>query len=154
MTAEQLVTIIETAGGALAVSEGRIRYTLPTRIAPLVESLRANRKAVIHLLETRRREGLELPLPCGVQLVRWAPKAAPIVLTRWSVVMDTENFIKTTLAQLEAALCNKNWLAGNWGVPELVDRLEQVGVQVKVGNLGSSGLMPQLPPSSGPGPHI
>ena len=59
-------------------------------------------------------------------------QAAPIVLTRWSVVMDTQNFIKATLAQLEAALCNKNWLAGNWSVQELVDRLEQVGVQVRL----------------------
>ena len=145
MTAEQLVTSIEAAGGALAVSEGRIRYTLPTRIAPLVEALRVNRKAVIHLLERRFREGLELRLPRGVKLVRWAPKAAPIVLTRWSVVMDTHQFIKARLAQVEAALCNKDCLAGSWSVQELVDRLEQVGVHIEVGNLDNSGLAPSGP---------
>lgn len=145
MTAEQLVTSIEAAGGALAVSEGRIRYTMPTRIAPLLEALRVNRKAVIHLLERRCREVAELRLPCGIKLVRCAPKVAPIVLTRWSVVMDTHQFIKATLAQMEAALCNKDWLAGNWNLRELVDRLEQVGVQIEVGNLGSSGLTRKAP---------
>ena len=29
-------------------------------------------------------------------------------------------------------MAGKNWLAGNWSVRELVDRLEQVGVQVDV----------------------
>jgi hypothetical protein len=138
MTPEQLVTSIEEAGGALVVSEGRIRYTLPIRIAPLVDALRANRNAVMDLLERRRQEGLELSLPCGVQLVRWAPKAAPVMLTRWSVVMDTDKFIKATLAQLQAALRHKDWLAGNWSVHDLVDRLEQVGVHIEVGNLDST----------------
>jgi hypothetical protein len=71
-------------------------------------------------------------MPEGVRLVRWEPKAAPLVLTRWSVVTDVPKFITSTLRQLKAALAGKRWLAGNWTVGELVDRLEQCGVVVKI----------------------
>jgi hypothetical protein len=130
MTAEELVNTIEAAGGILVTSSGRIRYTLPARVASLVDALRVHKRAVIDLLETRRAVAPELELPQGVKLVRWTPKTPPIVLTRWSVVTDSSNFIRTTLVQLEAALRKKDWLAGNWSVRELADRLEQVGFEI------------------------
>jgi len=93
-------------------------------------TLRFHKRAVIDLLETRRAIVPEPELPQGVKLVRWVPKAAPIILTRWSVVTDCPNFIRATLVQLEAALRGKKWLAGNWTVRELLDRLEQVGCEI------------------------
>jgi hypothetical protein len=130
MTPEELVNSIEAAGGVLVTSSGRVRYTLPPQVAHLVDALRVHKRAVVDLLETRRVVVPELDLPKGVRLVRWTSKTPPIVLTRWSVVTDSPNFIRTTLVQLEAALRKKDWLAGNWSVRELVDRLEQVGFEI------------------------
>ena len=41
-------------------------------------------------------------------------------------------FIAATLLQIQARLDGKDYVAGNWSLRELVDRLEQVGVAVKV----------------------
>lgn len=72
------------------------------------------------------------PMPKGVRLLQWAPKGPPVAIERWSVVTDVPQFIQTTLGQLQAAIAGENWLAGNWSVRELVDRLEQVGVKTDV----------------------
>ena len=71
-------------------------------------------------------------MPAGVGLVRWAPKKPPVVLEHRSVVIDVDKFIFTTLAQLQSRLEGKDWLAGNWSVRDLVERLEQVGIKVEV----------------------
>lgn len=48
-----------------------------------------------------------------------------------AVVTDTALFARTTLEQLRAALAQpKRWVG--WSVPQLVDRLAQVGVLVTV----------------------
>jgi hypothetical protein len=67
-------------------------------------------------------------------------------LTQYAVVNDVARFIEMTLLELRSAIAGKRWLAGNWSVRELVDRLEQCGVVVKVseadtgsGNTASSG---------------
>ena len=65
-------------------------------------------------------------------LLQWAPKPPPVAIESWSVVNDVPQFIQTTLGQLQAAMAGKNWLAGNRSVRELVERLEQVGVEVSV----------------------
>jgi hypothetical protein len=71
-------------------------------------------------------------MPKGVRLLQWAPKGPPVAIGSWSVVTDVPQFIQTTLGQLQAAMAGENWLAGNWSVRELVDRLEQVGVKADV----------------------
>jgi hypothetical protein len=72
------------------------------------------------------------PMPKGVRLLQWAPQLPPVAIERWAVVNDVPLFIHTTLCQLQAAMAGKNWLAGNWSIRELIDRLEQVGVRVSV----------------------
>jgi hypothetical protein len=72
------------------------------------------------------------PMPKGVTLLRWAPVRPPVAIESWAVVNDVPQFIQTTLRQLRAAMAGKNWLAGNCSVRELVERLEQVGVEVSV----------------------
>lgn len=72
------------------------------------------------------------PMPNGVRLLRWAPETPPVTIESWAVVNDVVKFIHTTLGQLQAAMVGKNWLAGNRSVRELVDRLEQAGVSVRV----------------------
>jgi hypothetical protein len=71
-------------------------------------------------------------MPAGVRLLDWKPKQPPVAITTWAVVNDVPQFVRATFEQLRAALDGKNWRAGNWSVRELVDRLEQCGVQVEV----------------------
>jgi hypothetical protein len=71
-------------------------------------------------------------MPETVRLLKWQPREPPVAITSWAVVNDVPQFIETTLGQLQAAMIGNNWLAGNWSVRELVDRLEQVGVKVSV----------------------
>lgn len=73
-------------------------------------------------------------LPAGVRVLSWQPRQAPVAITTCSVVIDVEKFARATLSQLGHALKGENWLAGNWDVRELVERLEQVGIIVEVEN--------------------
>lgn len=82
-------------------------------------------------VQKAKQEGPPI-LPEGVRLVRWEPKAPPIAITTWAVVNNVPQFVRTTLAQLEAAMQGKSWFAGSWNVRELCERLEQVGVKVEV----------------------
>jgi hypothetical protein len=72
------------------------------------------------------------PMPKGVELLQWVPVCPPVAIGSWAVVNDVPQFIQITLGQLQAAMSGKDWLAGNWSVRELVDRLEQVGVKIRV----------------------
>jgi hypothetical protein len=129
MNALELVQAVEAAGGVLTLRGERIRYGLPEEAATLVEHLREHKEEVATIL--REREGCPT-MPDGVRVVSWKPKEPPVVLTRCSIVTDVYKFALRTLQELEAALAGKTWLAGNWSVQELVDRLEQVGLQVEV----------------------
>jgi hypothetical protein len=129
MNALELVQAVEAAGGVLTLRGERIRYGLPEEAATLVEHLREHKEEVATIL--REREGCPT-MPDGVRVVSWKPKEPPVVLTRWSIVTDVYKFALRTLQELEAALAGKTWLAGNCSVQELVDRLEQVGLQVEV----------------------
>ena len=71
-------------------------------------------------------------MPPGVRLVHWEPKPAPVVLTQYTVVTDVDQFIRMTLLELKAALAGKRWQSSHWSVRDLVDRLEQCGVQLEI----------------------
>ena len=45
---------------------------------------------------------------------------------------DVDKFACATLAELGHALAGRNWLAGNWSIRTLIERLEQVGVVVEL----------------------
>jgi hypothetical protein len=129
MTADQLIHQIESLGGRVALNGERLQYELPPAAAALLADLRMQKRAVLERLRSRPQIP---PMPSGVRLVHWDPKTPPIILTRWSIVMDPALFIESTLRELNAALKGQNWLAGNWSVRELTERLEQVGVRVEV----------------------
>ncbi len=71
-------------------------------------------------------------MPEGVKLLHYLPKRPPVQIETWALVNDVPQFIRATLDQLDAALRGKNWLAGNWTVRDLCERLEQMGVKVEV----------------------
>jgi hypothetical protein len=79
-------------------------------------------------------------MPPGVRLLRWEPKTPPIAVVHMGIVGNIYKFAAATLLQLRARLDGKDYLAGNWSLRELVDRLEQVGVVVEIESTKSSGL--------------
>ena len=72
------------------------------------------------------------PMPRGVRLVRWELREPPVGLVHIGVVTDVSQFVRSTLCQLDAVLRCKPWRAGHWTARELVDRLEQCGVNVEI----------------------
>jgi hypothetical protein len=151
MTAPELLTTIESIGGVLSLNGDRIHYELPEDAAPMLDVLRQCRDEVVRLLRGRERSedgkshsdpytvALEKaaqagppPMPHGVTLLEWAPLSPPVAIESWAVVTDVPQFVQTTLGQLQAAMAGKSWIAGNWSVRELVERLEQVGVKVEI----------------------
>jgi hypothetical protein len=96
-------------------------------------------------LDAERRFGQEhaklfpFRMPPGVRLISWNLKEPPIAIETCTVVTDPARFASTALAQLEAALANpRRWVG--WSVPQLLDRLAQVGVTVALGIDKSSEL--------------
>lgn len=129
MTAVEVLQAVEKAGGSLVLNRGQIKYAIPRPATWLVSELRQRRGEIVALLQQRTAS---LPMPPGVRLLRWAPKEPPVSLQQCSVVIDVERFISATLAQLRARLEGKDFVAGNWPQRELIERLEQVGVEVEV----------------------
>jgi hypothetical protein len=129
MNAPELVRRVEYVGGALRLEGDRIRYDLPEEAEALLPELRQLRDEMFAFL--RQRPSIP-PLPSGVSIIKWAPKEAPVVLTRCSVVVDVKAFIDATLRELEASCKGKQWLAGNRSRRDLCERLEQVGVLVEI----------------------
>ena len=68
-------------------------------------------------------------MPPGVRLVNWKLKEPPVAIETCAVVTDSGLFARTTLEQLGMALANPRRWEG-WSVPQLLDRLAQVGVMV------------------------
>ena len=72
------------------------------------------------------------PLPRGVRLVLYAPKTPPVAIEQCSVVTNVDLFIRTTLADLEAKLGDTAGVKGGWTVPQMMDRLRQVGLVLEI----------------------
>jgi hypothetical protein len=134
MTAVEVLGAVENAGGWVALSNSHIRYTLPKQAAWLIPELKHNRQELIGLL---RNEESPPPMPLGVRLLKWEPKDPPIAIVHIGIVNNVNRFIGATVQQLRGRLEGKDFLAGNWSLRELVDRLEQVGVSVTVENTHS-----------------
>lgn len=136
MNAPELLEAVQNLGGSLTLSGERIQYALPSSAVWLVTELKQHREELIGLL---KEGGTPQPMPPGVRLLKWEPKDPPIAIVRMGIVSNVPKFIAATLLQLQARLEDKDFLAGNWSLRELVDRLEQVGVVVKVKSTQSAG---------------
>jgi len=71
-------------------------------------------------------------LPRGVRLILYAPKKPPVAIEQCSVVTNVDLFIRTTLADLEAKLTGARGVQGGWTVPQMLDRLRQVGLVLEI----------------------
>ena len=127
----EVLAEIEAAGVALQLDEEkvRIRYSEePQRehLAGQVNFLRAHRHEVVEWLKARATTP---SMPSGVRLLKWDLKETPVAIEACAVVTDPALFARTTLEQLAIALAQpKRWVG--WTVPQLIDRLHQVGVDV------------------------
>lgn len=124
----EIVSRLEVAGGKLVLDGEHIRYSIPsgdTEARALLGELRKRRSEVANLLRSRAAAPM---MPPGVRLVNWDPKRPPVAIETCTVVTDTILFANATLKQLQRALTTRRWVG--WSIPQLMDRLAQVGVVV------------------------
>jgi hypothetical protein len=133
MSLSQILGEVEAVGIALRLDREKVRIWFPEpqqrkELAEHVAFLRAHREEVAEFL----RERAAIPaMPKGVRLVRWNLREPPVAIETYAVVTDPALFARTTLVQLRLALTNsKRWVG--WSVPQLMDRLAQVGVVVEI----------------------
>lgn len=137
--APEVVFRIEELGGYLALdADGSICYRVPKdnpEAQALLATVRAEKQNLLAYLRTR--PALEAPaMPKGVRLIRWEPRLAPVAIDVCSVVMNVPKFIESELRALDSRLNNPWTIHGGFTVPQMLDRLAQVGVLVGLENAG------------------
>ena len=128
MLASEIIDKITRAGGRIWLEEDKVRARLPETLRPLVSLIHSHKPEL--MAELARRPAM----PAGVRLVRYAPVAPPVKLSQCETVVDTEKFIRTMLMQIDARLHDRNFLAGNWPLSELLARLAALGCRVALDN--------------------
>jgi hypothetical protein len=131
MSVSQVLGEVDAAGIALRLDGEKVRIWFPEHrqreeLARQVAFLRAHREEVTAFLWTR---AVVLAMPPGVRLLAWNLKKPPVAIETCAVVTDSALFARTTLEQLRRALAHPKRRVG-WSVPQLIDRLAQVGVIV------------------------
>lgn len=131
----EFVSRLEEVGGSLMLDGERIRYRIPKdspEAQAMMEAVKAQKQALINYLRSR---ALAPAMPPGVQLISWNLKEPPVAIEVCSIVTNSVLFARTTLEQLRTALAHpKRWVG--WSVPQLIDRLAQVGVSVEIQSKG------------------
>jgi hypothetical protein len=129
----EIVAAIEATGVAFRLDGDKvhIRYQDELQREQVIEQvdiLRARRAEVAEWLKDRAKIP---PMPPGVRAHRWNLKAPPVAIDSCSIVTDCDLFARTTLEQLRIASTEpKRWIG--WTLPQLIDRLRQVGVDVEI----------------------
>jgi len=132
MSVVDVVGEVEAAGVALRLCGDTVRMGFPDmqrrhELAEQVAFLRAHRDEVTGFL----RDCANVPaMPPGVRLLTWNLKKPPVAIESCAVVVNPKLFAKTSLVQLGTAMANPAFWVG-WSVPQLIDRLLQVGVVVE-----------------------
>jgi hypothetical protein len=129
----QALMEVETLGVELRMEAEKVVMRFPAEelrneLSGQLAFLRMHRHEVMNFL--RKREVIPL-MPRGVRLVEWNLKEPPVAIEVCAVVVNPSMFARTTLAQLGVALAEPSRWVG-WTVPQLIDRLAQVGVAVEV----------------------
>jgi hypothetical protein len=131
MNVEETVNSIEAVGVTFRIDGGkvRVRYSDESQREELCQQialLRANKDKVAAFLQARAT----IPtMPPGVRLIEWNLKEPPVAIETCAVVTDSALFARSTLEQLRKALAQPTRWVG-WSIPQLIDRLAQVGVTV------------------------
>ena len=131
MNIANIVGEIEATGVGFRIDGDKVCVWYPDEerrkeLAGHVAFLRGHRAEVAELLRARSA----IPqVPNGVRLIQWKLKEPPVAIETCAVVTEPAQFANSTLEQLRLALVNpKRWVG--WTVPQLIERLAQVGVVV------------------------
>jgi hypothetical protein len=126
------VAAAEALGIQLRLNGDRIQARLPEgdngHLSEILDRLRINREQVAAVIRERTKVP---PIPPHTRLVNWNPIAPPVMIENYSIVVDVPLFIRTTLGQLGVLLADGKRRVG-WTVPQILDRLRQVGVVVEI----------------------
>jgi hypothetical protein len=131
MSVSAVLGKVEAVGIALRLEDERVRIWFPTRhqreqVAPQITFLRAHREEVAEFFRLRH----SIPaMPPSVRLVRWNLKQPPVAIETCAVVTDPALFARTTLEQIRTTMAEPKRRIG-WSVPQMIDRLAQIGVVV------------------------
>lgn len=128
MQPAEIICVVESAGGHFMVKDDVLGVRPASIAQPVLDEIRMHKWEIIGLLSERPA------MPARVRLIHWKPKPVPIQVSRGERVTDVPRFVQTTLMQVDARLRLKAWLAGNWPLSELVERLAAVGCVVKLEN--------------------
>jgi len=79
-----------------------------------------------------RGDGCPYRLPEGVRLLRYRPVTPPVAVTVCSVVIRPDAFIRTALAELDARLHRPIQIRGGDSVFELVSKLADCGLELRL----------------------
>ena len=131
MNVAEAVGLIEVAGVEFRLDGEKVRVWYPDKerreeLAAQVNVLRDHRAEVAVYLKTR---SIIPTMPPGVRLVKWSLKEPPISIEYHAVVTEPAKFARATLGELRERLTNPKRKYG-WTMPQLIDRLAQVGVTV------------------------
>lgn len=101
----------------------------PEKDAPIAEA-----KIDADLLDGIVAEARPFPpsLPNGLRLISYAPQKPPVAVEQCSIVTNVELFIQSSLDDLEERLNHPNAVRWGWTVPQILDRLRQVGLVLEV----------------------
>ena len=131
MNVAKVVSQVEATGSAFRLDGEKVRVWYPgeeqrEELSRQIAFLRVHREAVARFLRARTA----IPaMPRGVRLIAWNLREPPIAIEHCAVVTDSASFARATLGQLGRALAKPHKWVG-WSVPQLMDRLAQVGVLV------------------------
>jgi hypothetical protein len=136
----EVVNQVEATGSTFRVDEAKVRVWYPGGVEQRQELireiafLRAYREEVARFLQDR---AIVPEMPPGIRLIHWKLKEPPVAIDSCSIVTGSARFARTTLEQLRIALTQpKRWVG--WSVPQLIDRLAQVGVVVALETVSQS----------------
>lgn len=119
--------------GVSAAVEGNTLRLRPKRVLDDALLARVREHKADMLLEIAQQILKNCPrLPKGVRLLRWEPKAPPVAIDVCSIVVDLSKFIEGELRTLDSRLNNPWTIHGGFSVPQMLDRLRQVGLEVEL----------------------
>jgi hypothetical protein len=138
LSAAKLIEAVRSAGGRFTVDGDRLGVSPRTAAEPFVEDLKRHKVEILQLLRTGNMSDSKNPvlalLPRGVTLLKYAPLPAPIRLSPFETVTDVERFVESALRQLTDRLAGQDFLAGNWTLSTLLERLAAVGIELALDN--------------------
>jgi hypothetical protein len=132
---QEVLQSLEARGVRFRLEGEKVKAALPKPTPPTVvrdlEALRARRDEVRRLIAGTAHGDCPYPLPPGVRLVRYVPKAPPVEIVPISIVNDVDKFIRSCLRDLQFRLEHPKAYACA-PLHEILAKLAEVGVELEI----------------------